>query len=95
MHTVYVIYCFNDSESFIKIGKTSRSVSSRFNSKLKLPYNYFIIDSFTFITSSECSIKEKKLHNKYKKFKYNPINKFQGYTECFSLNLLDKIKNRV
>ena len=93
MYLVYIIYCFNENEKFIKIGKTSKTVSSRFSGKL--PYNHFVIDFYSFYSPLDCSKFEKKLHNKYKKFKYNPINKFKGYTECFSLNLLDKIKNRV
>ena len=84
---LYIIRCFNKSENFIKIGKTSDKIYDRFN-RSKIPYSYEVIkeikDSAEFIWD-----KEIELHKKFKDYKYKPILKFPGYTECFTLEVLD------
>src|SRR5690606_14342957 len=37
---VYVIKCWNDKETFYKIGRTFKTTSSRFKSRKEMPYNY-------------------------------------------------------
>jgi hypothetical protein len=37
---LYIIHCFNENESFYKIGITSRSIKERYGSKYHMPYNY-------------------------------------------------------
>ncbi len=39
----YIIRCFNDDESFYKVGITLSTVKQRYDSKIKMPYNYEII----------------------------------------------------
>lgn len=39
----YIIRCFNDFESFYKVGITLSTVKQRYDSKIKMPYNYEII----------------------------------------------------
>jgi hypothetical protein len=36
---LYLIRCFNDKETFLKIGITSKDIDSRYKSKISLPYN--------------------------------------------------------
>jgi hypothetical protein len=81
---VYIIKCFNDdkSEVFYKIGKTFTTVEKRFKSKKNMPYNYEILKIIEG-NSKKISELEIKLHKKYKKFKYKPLVKFGGCTECF------------
>ena len=38
---------------------------------------------------------EKLLHKKYKEFKYTPIDKFGGYTECFKFENEELIKSEI
>lgn len=81
---VYVINCYNDNESFIKIGRTYKSVNKRFNGKL-LPYNYTVINEVQFSNPYDCCVFEQQLKNKLKFKKYSPLLKFGGDTECFEL----------
>jgi hypothetical protein len=39
----YIIKCYNDIESFFKVGITTKTVSQRFRSKYYMPYNYEIL----------------------------------------------------
>ena len=88
-YKVYVIYCYNNNESFIKIGKTFKEVKQRFSSKNKLPYYFFVLQELEFSSALACCECEDFLHKKYKQFKYKPCIKFQGHTECFSSELLN------
>lgn len=91
MHSVYIIACFNDNEYFIKIGKTFNSINKRFAGNKKMPYNFVLLQNYTFDTSLSCSLFEKKLHKKYKNSSYKPSIKFEGYTECFLTKVLDYV----
>lgn len=90
---LYVLECFNDSESFIKIGITSNSIKQRYDSKAKMPYEYTVLHEIIgdpeFIYDLETL-----LHKKSKHYKYNPSIPFGGsLTECFEANptYLDKL----
>jgi len=85
--TMYIIRAFNDNEEFMKIGITSTTIFSRFHS---FPYEYEVIKS---ISGSPAFVfdKEKELHKLYCDFKYVPKLKFDGVTECFSLDILPLI----
>lgn len=79
---VYILKCWNDSENFIKIGRTFRKVSKRFASKL--PYNFEILEEFIFETAKEAYNKETTLKQQHRHLKYNPKIIFGGSTECFT-----------
>lgn len=87
---LYIIRCFNNEESFIKIGITSKSVIKRFYNKKILPYNFEVIKT---ITGSPEFIwnKEKELHKKYSFFKYKPLISFAGETECFNIQIISDL----
>lgn len=84
----YVLKFFNDAESFIKIGVTSINIKQRYASVKN--YKYEII--FEIEGNSEVvSNLEKDTLLKYKDFKYYPSLKFDGKTECFNLQIENKI----
>lgn len=87
--TLYIIRLFNDNENFIKIGITSRDISGRFGSGF--PYSIEIIKE---IKGSPDFIwnKEKSLHSEFSDFKYSPLINFNGFTECFSIDILDNLR---
>ena len=79
----YIIKCWNNFESFYKIGKTFNSLSRRYKTKIKMPYRWKLIkiEEGDARTISEIEIEFK--HNN-KKYRYNPEIKFKGMTECYS-----------
>lgn len=91
-YKVYIIRCWNEKEDFIKIGKTFKTITQRFN-KARMPYNYTILSIYNFNDNFSCNSFEKKLHRKYIKYKYNPLISFIGDTECFLKNSILKEKN--
>lgn len=80
---VYVIRCWNENEDFFKIGRTFSKITKRFPNKTSMPYEYEIIDTFIGdpITIWE---KEKYLKKINKKYKYSPVNTFNGKEECYN-----------
>lgn len=84
---LYVIECWKDGESFIKIGKTFTTLNRRFV-KGALPYEWKLL--YTEVGSAGyISSLEKSLHNKYKNLKYVPTKAFNGMKECYTLKLKD------
>ncbi|RTL04742.1 hypothetical protein EKK58_09830 [Candidatus Dependentiae bacterium] len=91
---LYVLECFNDSESFIKIGITSRSIKERYDSKVKMPYAYRVIDEIIgdpiFIFDLET-----EMHRQHKEHHYVPNIPFGGSsTECFKQYITSNINIR-
>jgi hypothetical protein len=86
---LYVVKCWNDdkSEIFIKIGITSNSIKTRYNSKTSMPYSYEVLNEIVGPPKDIFDL-EIKLHNKYKKFKYQPTTQFGGSIhECLKHDL--------
>jgi hypothetical protein len=80
---VYIIKCYNDVETFYKIGRTFVNINQRFQSKTEMPYIYSIVK----IIKGDCEKiyeLETKLKNMNKKNKYIPLLKFNGSKECFN-----------
>ena len=83
---LYIIKCYNNKETFYKIGITNKeTIKQRFYHKSLMPYNYSIIK---IIESKEDPIYiydlERNLHKLHRNVKYKPLIKFAGDTECFS-----------
>lgn len=78
---LYLARMHNDSESFFKIGITIFNLKSRYWGEKD--YEVELISS---VEMKACKAwdKERYLHGKLKDFKYTPLNKFGGHTECFS-----------
>ncbi|HWL22328.1 MAG TPA: hypothetical protein VNR38_01015 [Ureibacillus sp.] len=88
---VYIIKCWNETETFYKIGRTYRLTKYRFNSKRDLPYNYEVVKELVFDKRAEmidnaidCFYKEIDLKRINKELKYTPMLFFKGMNECFS-----------
>lgn len=81
--TLYIIKCYNDCESFYKIGITSSDLKTRFQSRRAMPYTFeeccLINGEAGFIYDLEVN-----LHSRLKNWLYEPRINFRGYTECFS-----------
>lgn len=80
---LYLIRCFNDEESFYKVGITSHSVDKRFPNKRSMPYDYEIIKELHLnpvvaYDAEKCILKDLVDH------KHSPKITFGGETECFS-----------
>lgn len=83
----YVIEVFNSTETFLKCGITSESVSRRFSGKLN-GYNYRLISQIDVGTTEALQCEKYVCENCER---YEPLIKFPGYLECYnhkSLNML-------
>jgi len=77
---IYLLKCVGGDECFYKIGITSKTVKSR---TINIPYKSELL-SVVRGDGLGIFMKEKELHKKSKKYKYNPKIDFCGQTECFS-----------
>lgn len=82
---LYLIKCSNDDEEFYKIGKTFRSFNERFT-KTNMPYSYEVISTHIGSADKIWDLEE-ELHKKYKKYKYKVKILFDGYSECYNMEL--------
>lgn len=83
----YIIKCFNESESFIKVGTTGTSLNRRYSGK-KMPYSWAVISEVMCSVSSSLGLEDLIDHN----FKnHTPSIKFGGYLECFNCSDLESI----
>ena len=89
--TFYIIECYNEEESFIKIGRTLRTVKKRYSSRSEMPYNFKILKEVRNLDSDFIFDLEIKYKRKFKQFSYTPKNYFGGITECYSVSVKDKI----
>lgn len=90
--TLYVIHCFNNEESFYKLGITSGKINRRYKCSKSMPYNYEVIfnikGSAEDVWNKEAGLKS-KLNSKY-----IPLIPFGGsLTECYTD--LDEIKSYI
>ena len=78
----YFITCYNENETFYKIGVTVKEkIKYRFG---RLPYKFDVID----IKESnlyDCILLEHNILKNMKDKKYVPLIKFKGFTECLKL----------
>lgn len=91
---VYVIECYNESEHFIKVGKTFSTVGRRFQCKNTLPYHWKLITQVEG-DAKTISHLEHSLHAKHHEFSYTPIQSFRGDTECFTYDTLNSILSSI
>jgi len=79
---LYILRCWNDNEEFYKVGRTFTTVFERYNNRFS--YNYEIITEQV-MTAEQCYKKEIKIRSLNKDNRYKPLNKFNGYTECYKI----------
>ncbi len=78
---LYKLRCWDEAETFFKIGMTLEDVKKRFTGK-KIPYEYEVI-SETKGSAGFIWDLEKSEHRRHKEYSYLPNIQFNGYTECF------------
>lgn len=85
---LYVIYIYNKEEEFLKIGITKNSLKRRYDS-LKF-YKY---ETLKIINSNlyNCVTLESLIINSLKDYKYIPLSKIDGYSECLKIGSFFKI----
>ena len=82
---VYVIKITGNGESFYKIGITNDTVKERFRgNKLPTEYSIKVEHIFNDLPNNVAYDFEVILHRNNKEYKYKPLIKFAGYTECFT-----------
>lgn len=79
----YIIRCFNDNESFLKVGITFKKINKRFKI-YNMPYEYEVVNYVShedpkFVWDMEDACKEQNSDNRYK-----PKVGFDGKSECFT-----------
>lgn len=83
-HGFYIIECMDGKETFYKVG-VSKDVNKRLKDYLKYYKNsnvcYYIKNNLEF-----CVNLEQFILKQYKEYKYKPLKKFAGFTECLSIN---------
>lgn len=94
-YSLYIVECWNDSERFVKIGKTYTDIKKRL-SPSHLPYEYCILDQI-YGSANYISLLENYLHNFYKKQIYEPKIDFGGKYECYiyGADLFTDIKTQI
>ncbi len=83
--TIYLVMMEYENEKFLKIGKTKNTVKDRLNNntgKYKYSILFEKVDKSSIIFDLEI-----ELHKYFNSFKYTPLHKFPGRTECYNLNL--------
>lgn len=90
MAKFYIVQLYNKTESFYKVGVTSRSLAQRLNRFHIGGYNYtspieILLDA---VAAAELEINAKDL---LKEHRYYPTSLFAGHTECFTT--IDPIKH--
>lgn len=80
---LYAIKCYDNNESFYKIGITSNDLKTRFKRKGYLPYDYTPLFEIEGSPSYIFDL-EVRLHSLLKDDRYEPKIEFGGYTECFT-----------
>lgn len=83
--TMYLIRITDCNEEFMKIGITQKSIDERFKDNTTMPYNFDI--NMTIKGTLYTLFKlEQQILKEYSELKYKPNKKFDGYTECFSID---------
>lgn len=85
--TLYVLRCFNDEESFIKVGITGKGIESRYRGQQAMPYQYEVLNEYNG-TPDEVWNFEKLLGRLFRKdFGYRPKIRFKGSMyECYKFD---------
>lgn len=79
---LYIIRCYDENESFLKIGVTSRSIKARFSCSDDLPYNFEVLREFRYPNIEVSDGIETYLLKITKPVNYTPSKSFSGWTEC-------------
>lgn len=86
-YKVYVLQCWNEGESFYKIGKTFNTIEERmkgFERNKTMPYDFEIIKIYVLDNAKDTCKFEQECKNLFSLYRYEPKIKFNGYRECYS-----------
>jgi hypothetical protein len=89
-YKLYVLYCYNEHEAFIKIGKTFHTINRRYNSCRLMPYMYKVLFSIS-STARVISIAENTIHKLLRPYSYTPMLEFGGMYECFTVGAIQNL----
>ena len=84
----YVAQFENKQERFVKIGITKLPFYQRFSSQQQYKITPLMSEPMTLCKAYN---REQQIKNENHELLYTPKQKFGGYTECFSENLLDRL----
>ena len=82
----YIVKLENEIEEFIKIGITTQKLKYRFPKMRIGGYKVSVITTTT-MSLFEAYTYEQQIIKKYDNHQYYPINKFNGWSECFNLKI--------
>ena len=85
---VYHVLLSKNTDKFVKIG-VSFFLDQRYSEFRRLGYEVKEIAIEKFELKSDAELRERQLHEYFSFLRYDPIEKFAGYTECFSLEILN------
>lgn len=77
---LYKVRLYNELESFIKIGITTRSIDQRFR---LIPYKYEVLKVINGKSDYIFDL-ENRTKRLFKKYSYKPIIEFKGESECYN-----------
>jgi hypothetical protein len=89
--SLYVLRCYNDTEEFIKIGKSFTNISKRYCSKHHMPYDFEVIHT-TYGSAKFISELEASLKHTFKEHSYVTGLYFPGMYEAFNTSILPALK---
>jgi len=89
----YLIECWNDTEQFIKYGRTFKTIKKRFEGKI--PYQYKTLKEIKFDNHLDAFDYENNIKSLFKDIKYTPLSKFCGMYECLNINQKDFILSNI
>lgn len=87
---VYTIRLKNTQEDFIKIG-ISYFLNKRYSDYKRYGFTVEELSIEKFTCKSDAELREYELHQYFEHLKYIPVEPFCGYTECFSLEILNHL----
>lgn len=80
--TFYIIHCFNDDESFYKIGITTKTIKGRFAAG-RMPYSYEVVKTIIADARDVWDMEKRHLASN-RAHQYTPAIPFKGHVkECF------------
>ncbi|WEI20106.1 GIY-YIG nuclease family protein [Acinetobacter proteolyticus] len=88
---LYLVRCYSENESFLKVGICATTVEQRFATISKLPYKFELIKKIEDRATKIWDM-EKKIHKWLSKYRYTPKIGFAGMGECYSDTELVKLK---
>ena len=91
---LYLIRVYDDTEDFIKIGITQKTIHERFVVNNRLPYKYDVLQTVSGHLY-DMFLLEQEAKRSLKRYRYHPRIKFSGHTECFSVEVRELLEKSI